>query len=312
MKQPMHITVGIITCQRPKGLEKLLRSLALQTVPAGYTLSAIVIDNDGIGHNKNVCDAIRAETGLHIHFYIEAQPGIPAARNASVRAALDIAADAMVFVDDDEVAAAGWLEALVTTWHNSSADIVTGPVKAHLPADCPAWAAKSGVYDRVPARENGQEVPIAFTNNTLVSKAVLQTLGEAFSQKFRYTGSSDLHYFSIARKHGFRMVWSHDALVEETVPMSRISFAWLAKRGFRNGGGMAINQMLLRPGAKTILKLCCASGIWFLGGAGKLILSPVAGWGYFANGLKETAMSIGCLSGLCGFHYQEYKTIHGE
>jgi succinoglycan biosynthesis protein ExoM len=312
MNQPKHITVGIITCQRPKGLEKLLRSLAQQSVPSGYTFSAIVIDNDGIGHNQEIVDKLRQDSPLEIHFRIEAEPGIPAARNASVRTAIEIAADAMIFVDDDEVATADWLTALLATWEQSGADIVTGPVKAYLPDDCPVWAQKSGVYDRIPSRAEGEDVRIAFTNNTLVSKSVLHALGEAFSERFRYTGSSDLHYFTLARKQGFRMVWSKNALVEEAVPISRISFAWLAKRGFRNGGGMAISHMLLRPGSKTIIKLCCASGIWILGGLGKLVLSPVAGWGYFASGIKETAMGIGCLSGLCGFHYQEYKTIHGE
>lgn len=311
MDSTIRLAVGIITCMRPKGLQKILESIAAQHVPEGHSVSAIVVDNDLTGENRKIVQQVGQKTGMPIIFVEEPVRGIPAARNASVQAALDHDFDAMIFVDDDEETMTGWLTALLDLWHESNADIITGPVLGVLPEGSPHWATKSKIYDHTFPLPRGTRMQAAYTGNTLTSRAVLQDLGPAFSMDFLHTGSSDLHYFSMAHHKGYEILWCPDALIHEDVPKTRISLKWQIKRGFRIGTGNSISQIMQQRKASTYLQ-AIVKGIARVGlGMGQLLLSPLAGWKHFIFGLKRIAVGVGNICGLFGINPEEYKTIHG-
>lgn len=307
-----RLAVGIITCMRPKGLQKILGSIAAQEVPAGYSVKAIVVDNDLTGKNQEIVQQVERKTGLPIIFVEEPIRGIPAARNASVQTALDHDFDAMIFIDDDEIAPGGWLRALIKLWEESNADVVTGPVIGVLPKNSPIWALNSGIYNMTPKYREGEKMNVAYTSNTLVTKKLLQDLGTAFSMKFRYTGGSDFHYFKLAYIKGYVIVWCPDAFVYEEVPSSRIKISWQLKRGYRSGASYSIAIRELENDLKSTIS-CVLFGLSRIGfGLVQIFLSPVGGWKYLMLGLKRIAFGTGCLFGLLGFNYLEYRTIHGS
>lgn len=308
------IAIGIITCNRPVGLKRLLLSLSEQQIThPDYGFTVIVVDNDISGVNESIVDDVRTKTGLDLHFVHETERGIPFARNASVRKAIDLDADFFIYVDDDEIAPANWLQAFIEFYEEFKSDISTGPVQGILPTEkLPAWAVKSGAYDKIKSYARGRQINRAYTNNTMITKKVLTTMGPCFHPQFRKTGSSDRHYFRQAIKKGFNIRWCPEAIIEETVPMERISYMWILKRAFRSGAGDTISKLLLRKDTKTIIRiilLCIARA-----GYGFIILcgSVFTGWRGFISASKRIAASIGGFLGLFGINYNEYEEIVGE
>lgn len=309
-----RIAIGVITCKRPQGLSDLLESLAEQNLSSKnkelFSWFIVVVDNDLLGHNRTIVEKITAKYKLDIVFAEEATPGIPAARNKSITAAGNC--DAFIFVDDDEKAPSGWLDAMLTLWHESGEDIITGPVHPILPKEVPVWAKKSRLFVKDYPYRRGQVLSRAFTNNTLVSRKVLQDLGASFDMRFQYSGSSDLHYFMRARRKGYKILWCPEAVIHETIPESRISFNWMLKRGFRVGSGETKTYLYINPGWKTVCGILYRATGRIAIGCLQLLLLPFTRWRGLVFGCRRIASGIGGISGLVGIDYQEYKNIHGQ
>lgn len=312
---PKTIAIGVITCHRPKGLRTLLQSLANQQLSdenaKEFNWHVHVVDNDLTGQNEHIIAQVMDATGLDIRLDKEATPGIPAARNATVRAAKG--ADALIFVDDDEEAPAGWLDKLLTMWRESKGDIVTGPVKAILPHNTPTWAQKSRFFEKDYAYTRGQRINRAFTNNTLVSRKVLDALGPSFDMRFQYTGSSDLHYFMRAHKTGFSIIWCPEAMIWEHIPTSRMTLGWVLKRGFRAGNGETMAHLYVQSSLWKILPgVLLRSAARTVVGLGQIMLFMFTGWRGLVVGARRSASGVGTLLALFGARYEEYRVIHGQ
>lgn len=104
-----RIAIAVITFRRPALLEALLDSLLAQELPAEeeYAVRIIVVDNDDEGSAFDVIKRAAEDSRYPVEAATEPEPGIPFAREKSVLLAWDD--DALIFVDDDEVAPPGWL-----------------------------------------------------------------------------------------------------------------------------------------------------------------------------------------------------------
>ena len=119
------ISVCIATYRRPRGLARLLASLARQKLPADVRLEILVVDNGG--------DADRSAAGPdHPHplrWFVEPVRNIALARNR----ALDAAQGRwLAFLDDDEQAEEGWLAAFLEAQERDPVDGWFGPVLPRL------------------------------------------------------------------------------------------------------------------------------------------------------------------------------------
>lgn len=299
---PTTVAVAVITYQRSTQLAELLASLEAQELPPGHTCRIVVVDNDPDGSAAPVVEAAR---GPHpIAYVVEPDPGIPAARQRSVEETRD--ADAVVFVDDDETVPPGWLARLLTTMAGEGADVVTGPVRGLLPDDSPRWAEHSDVYTSVGRHRTGDRLPKAYTNNTIVSRQVLDTVTPAFHPAFRFTGSSDLHFFLRVAKAGFAIVWDDEAVVTETVPPSRVTIRWLLRRAFRSGAGDTISRTLIRPGLRTTA-LCTGLGLARIANGVVLQIPGLVRPAARIKGLRRVASGVGSIAGLFGINHEEYR-----
>lgn len=309
-----NVAIGIITCNRPEGLRTLLLSLAKQEISkknaSAFNWYIIVVDNDLSGLNLCIVQEIQNTTNLKIVFVEEAISGIPFARNRSLITAGSC--DAFIFIDDDEIAPPNWLDALLSMYSEYSADVITGPVQAVLPDNAPSWAQKSKIFNKNTNTPRGGLVPIAYTNNTLISKRVIEEIGATFDPRFQFTGSSDLHYFLRVRNAGFSILWCPEALLKETVPLSRIKYDWILKRGFRSGSGETYSHLFIQPGTKSVIGVLLRAFARLSIGTSQIILAPLTGWRGFILGSKRISSGLGCLAGLLGKNYDEYKTLHGS
>ncbi|MBM6402951.1 glycosyltransferase [Phycicoccus sp. CSK15P-2] len=241
---------------------------------------------------------------------VEDDPGIPAARRRVVREALGIGADAVVFIDDDEIARPDWLHRLVEHWRASGADLVTGPSHRLLPDDAPAWARHSDLFDPTGRRPTGERMSKAYTNNLLVSRQALQALPEPFDDAFRYTGSSDLHFSIRARRAGHTIEWCEEAVVDEHVDASRLTWHWYVRRAYRSGAGDAVARRMIGgwsavPGVVARAVLRAGHGA---------VLAPLALLRPDLRPLavRRLASGVGTIAGLSGHRYEEYRRPAGR
>src|SRR3954453_709970 len=166
------VAIAVITFRRPALLRGLLTSLQAQELPSDgeYAIRIVVVDNDAEGSAARVLEEFGDGTPYPIESVGEPGPGIPFARERSVELCWND--DALIFVDDDEVAPPGWLATLLAAWQSTAADVVTGPVEGILPADAPAWNHYSDVHSSVGKHATGDVLNKAYTNNTLVAQHV--------------------------------------------------------------------------------------------------------------------------------------------
>jgi succinoglycan biosynthesis protein ExoM len=305
------VAIAVITFRRPDLLKDLLDSLQAQELPehADYAVRIVVVDNDAEGSAGEVIAAAAADARYPVETAIEPEPGIPFAREKSVQLAWND--DALIFVDDDEVAPPGWLATLLGAWETTGADVVTGPVQGILPADAPAWNHHSDVHDSTGKHATGDVLNKAYTNNTLVAQRVYHAVTPAFHPAFRYTGSSDLHFFLRVHQAGFRIVWCEEARIQEDVPASRTTLRWLFRRAFRSGSGDTISRLLIQPGAMSYLRVLAYAlariASAFVYGLGGLVLIRKT---YLLKAVRRFFSGIGSLAGIVGINHDEYRERH--
>jgi GT2 family glycosyltransferase len=114
---PSSITIVVCTRERPRELERCLRSLRRQTRPPA---EIVVVDN---APANAAARPVAAAAGAR---YVHApRRGVSRARNAGARQCLT---PLLAFIDDDMVAHPAWLEALHSAFEDPDVIAVTGPV----------------------------------------------------------------------------------------------------------------------------------------------------------------------------------------
>jgi glycosyltransferase involved in cell wall biosynthesis len=203
----------------------------LSAVP-DLRVRVVVVDNDASGSARQVVEAVSED--LSIRYVHEPTPGLAWARNRAVAEAG--AADAIAFIDDDEVAEPGWLAALVRAQRRYSADAVGGPVVPCFPNEAPRWL-RQGRFLQVPRDRppSGSRLDELATNNALVTTRVLASVPGPFDESFNLSGGEDSVFFRAAHRQGFVLVWADDAVVTEEVPVERMRLRWVLRRAFREG-----------------------------------------------------------------------------
>ncbi len=237
-----EVVVTVATYKRVDLLRELLDSLSAEHKRTPFAV--IVIDND----ENETGRAVAESAPLPLHYAVEPTPGIAAARNAALDR-VPSSATHLVFVDDDEVVAPGWLGELLRVAATYDADIVCGPVDSVFPPESPAWIERGGYIQR-PDGDEGITSRMPATNNTLVSTAFLRSVGDPrFDERFSRTGGSDTAFFTPLVSRGARVAWAPCARVSERVPADRLTFAWVMRRYVRldNVSGRLLLTRTSRP-----------------------------------------------------------------
>lgn len=286
--------IAIATFRRPKGLRALLNSVVPELHGAHRV---VVVDNDPAGSARVVVD----DFGDAVSYVIEPVAGIASARNR----AFDFTGglDAIVFVDDDEFAAPGWLEALAERARTSSAGVIMGPVMSIFPADAPRWVTRGGFIQRE-LWPDGTKLTAGATNNTLLKLPVWIAAGAPrFDLTFSTTGGSDAHFFARLIAGGVTIEYCEAATVYEPVPAERMTLKWLARRAYRNGIVLA---RIWAPKHGHFLTL--GRGVLLaVTGLARGTLAGISSRKLDARAFNEVLGGLGAVSALVGVRVHEYK-----
>ena len=225
-----EVAVVIPTLRRPAELERAIRSVFDQTTrPA----SVVVADNDPEGSAAKVLHRLRPEAPFPLVYAHAPRPGVATARNAGL-AATD--AGLIAFLDDDEIATPGWLDALLSAQRALGADVVFGPIQGRAP-DASAWTrpylerffSRSG-----PKADALIEEPYGCGNALFVRATTLHGAAP-FDLSTDSSGGEDDALFQQLGKVGVRWGWAANAWVEEAAPPHRATLAYALKRAFAYG-----------------------------------------------------------------------------
>ena len=309
----MQISICIITYKRPQGLKRLLQGLNQLTFSqvAKPNIEVVVVDNDISGIAEQVCKEVKANFHWPLKTDVESQRGITYARNKAIACA-SADSDFIAIIDDDEVPEPSWLDELLFIQQKYNADVVTGPVLPHFQEkNIPEWIIKGRFFDK-PNYNTGDELHVAFTNNVLISAAILRQFDPIFDNRFAITGGEDSDFFMRVHERGYKIIWADKAIVYDWIPQSRTNTQWILQRGYRGWATYSLLEKELYPSFKVqVIRMI--KGLTLISiGLAKFIPALLKGKYALVNALLDMSRGVGTLAGLLGILYQEYKSVHSD
>lgn len=119
------ILIGIGTYNRNKLLKRALIYISKLNIPIGCSMEVVISDNNPCQEAKEVYLNIKKEFPFLLHYLHEPAKSIASVRNAVLKKALDINAEYIVFIDDDEYPLPDWILELYKTMLEFEADGAT-------------------------------------------------------------------------------------------------------------------------------------------------------------------------------------------
>lgn len=245
------VVVAVLTYGRAKTLGHLLVEFARIAPPPATRVTLLVIDNHEKGCARAVFDN-HAPSLQDARYVQEKRRGIPVARNRAITEAIEMGADALCFIDDDEFPDPDWLHHLVGCWKSSGAHLVGGPVRVAPPE--PALGAWRGFLTRslasravrkydatARAAANGKRFTVV-TNNWLCDLDWLVRKGVRFDEQMLVSGGSDTVFHRAAKAAGCTTAWCPEAVVYEIMPADRLTLGYQ----FRRAAAQSINHFRMK------------------------------------------------------------------
>jgi succinoglycan biosynthesis protein ExoM len=251
-----EIAVLIPTFRRTLGLLASLRSMHEQDI--GEPFLIVIADNDYPALNGlRVAEQWGRENALIDRMLLVGAPerGYSQCRNAGIGCVLErsVSIACIAMIDDDQTADSSWLRNLLDVRRRFAADLVGGPVILSLPPETPSAIRHANPF-RTYSRPTGPVDYLISTGNLLVTTELLKNFSAPFDPDFGLSGGEDADFFERCRRMGFRSVWASEAIVHETVPPSRVSKEWVAKRMYGSGHTSARIAMKYKPHVVAVVE----------------------------------------------------------
>ncbi|MDJ0312328.1 glycosyltransferase [Arthrobacter sp. H35-D1] len=304
------VVIAVLTYQRPDELKLIVPRLLEQAASVPVEATVLVIDNSPEGNARGIVEEFDA---WNLHFANEVQPGISAGRNRALAESADV--DLLVFIDDDELPSKEWLRALLVQYGSCGAAAVVGPVVADFSHEPSPWIVDGEVFTRRNFA-SGTRQDAAATSNLLLDLRQIRAMGLSFDERFGLSGGSDTLFTRQLVERGGSIIWCHEAIVVEPVPVGRLTREWVLRRSFRSGNSWSRVSLVLASSSggrfKTRIDLSTHGGARLLGGASRFLLGLLLrNVKHRAKGLQTTARGAGMISGACGYVYSEYRRKTG-
>ena len=288
------VVILICTCNRARYLDELLAALVTEVSTAQCSILSIVVVDHGTQTVDTMVEGYRQ--ALPIEYVRLPQPGLVGARNCSLRHGLRHAPEFLVFIDDDEVPASGWLDGLLNAMNNSGAGFAVGPVQPKFAEAPPEWAPQFFT-------KSGE----AFCTSNLILRTSIVPADEDewFQPRFNSTGGEDGDFLHRLAASGAGHAIARSALVLENIPPDRVTAAYLWRRGFRDGVVVAMAGPSNRVSGLLSNSL---RGIGKIGYGLNHLVWSIASPGRFYRAIDDVSMGCGLILGSVGITSRFYGT----
>lgn len=227
------LSIVVPTFRREAFLPPLFQSVAIQIAAVTLPVELVLVDNSPDASAR----AVAAAAPGFVRYVHEPRTGVAMARNRGVAEARG---GHVIFLDDDELPAPGWLAAFAEAAARGDR-AVFGAVEPLFQADPPPSlrAPLDRIFSRRLDAASGSEVQhlraYLGSGNSMFSRDTLALVDPPFDPSFT-TGGEDVWLFRrLVDQHGVPMIWRPDALVQEIVPQRRATLAFLRQRRFSDG-----------------------------------------------------------------------------
>lgn len=312
MPEPAAVSIAILTFRRPGELLELLpmvlehiEEVEQQPGPPDYRVDVLVVDNDPAG---SASSAVEQYASARVRYCLESEPGISAARNR----ALDECADKrlLVFIDDDERPAAGWLAQLLTVWQVGHPAAVAGRVVPEYEAE-PEPFLRAGRFFERRSLPTGTELDVAAAGNLLLDLDQVRQLAVRFERRYGLSGGEDTLFSRTLFSLGAKMVWCDESRVVDKVPVDRMTRQWVLRRAWSHGNSAGLIRLDLRgarPRMMVALQVAVAGCLRMTAGSGRYLFGRVTGsMVQQARGLRMARRGGGMIAAAGGRVYEEYR-----
>jgi glycosyltransferase involved in cell wall biosynthesis len=303
------VCVAIVTYRRANALREVLGALLTIERPANCSLHILIVDNDPNRSAEAVVKGFSQNATWPTDYLVEPRRGIPFARNRCLAEAVGVNADALVFIDDDELPSPQWLARLVGHYRTTGCQLIGGPVAMQAEpngalslwqravfASIVAWVNRKARRSKRKA-DRGSPITVV-TNNWLCDFRFISDKKLRFRTDHAASGGSDAVFFREAVAKGVRHGWCPDAVVYDRLPVQRVSLAYQ----FRRARAQSTNNFHMRHPATDAPQRSRTIAIAILritlGALG--IVLPIYGAASLVMGVRSIGWGFGRFDGLAG------------
>ena len=227
-------TLAICTFNRAGRLPGLAEAMLAQESPIPFEV--LFINNNSTDNTAEILEGLAGEHD-NIRFVTETEQGIVPARNRAIAEALEN--DYLLFMDDDQLPAAGWVAAGLDALMNEGADCVGGRIEVHFtPPGRPPWLEPEllgflGALDNGPdaAWVSDESMPVWSGNVGYAMRYFRDNPDLRFDNRYNRAGhaigggSDHVMFDNLLSRHA-RIRYRPDMVVEHYVD------GWKLKRGY--------------------------------------------------------------------------------
>lgn len=238
----LRIALVVCTCNRPKGLERVVTSLAKLQMPSHYLAQLLIIDNSADGNARQTVEQLKAGLPWEVQYVHETKSGISFARNAALEYVIPRQFDYMASVDDDMHVDPEWLVELIEIATSSSDAAVIGRRKIDYPGEKHWWVDEAYRLDsHEPA--DGALLEQGHTGGCLVKLDCVRSLKLRFDEDLSKSGGEDTLFFAQILDNGDNIRFASKAISYEVLGADRMRVRWWLKRWYRTGNTSALVSM---------------------------------------------------------------------
>lgn len=225
------LSIVVPTFRREALLPPLFDAVAEQVATVALPVELVLVDNSPEASARTV------PLPNFVRYVHEPRTGVARARNTGVGQAQG---GHVIFLDDDELPAPGWLAAFADAAARGD-QAVFGAVEPLFQQDPPA--ALRTPLDRIfsrrlPAGAGSQVQHLRAylgSGNSMFARATLALVDPPFDPSFDAGGEDVWLFRRLVDQHRVPLIWHPDALVHEIVPPRRATMDFLRARRFSDG-----------------------------------------------------------------------------
>lgn len=229
----MMISVVIPTYLRHETLGPLLTEVVSQSKHQRVEIEIIVVDNAADAGTRELVKGF----GDDVAYIAAPERGVANARNAGVSASRG---EYIIFIDDDQYPAQGWLDAYISSAVSGGAAYfgkvsprLISPTAFHLSPIVTAMFSRT--FDMEPGADITWARAKLGTGNSMFSRERCFGRGAAFDARFNDGGEDVFFLKQLSSKSALGFRWCPGAEVLEVVPPERTIGSYLMRRRFKNG-----------------------------------------------------------------------------
>lgn len=287
---PVSLTIIVPTFRREHYLPPLFAAVAAERATIPEAVDLILVDNSPEASAR----PLAAQAPAFVRYVHEPQTGVARARNRGVAEATGTH---VIFLDDDETPAPGWLAAFAAAARQGAkaAFGAVEPVFENAPPET-LRAPLARIFSRdLPAPPGSQVQHLRAylgSGNSMFARATLALVTPPFDPAFDRGGEDVWLFRHLVDDHQVPMIWCPAALVRETVPQSRATLAFLDARRFSDGQLRCLVESGhggLRGAARVALWMAVGAAQFAGHGLASLVTRPLSP----ARSMKHRLAAVG-------------------